>query len=163
DMAFLRAAMLGALVLAGLLSAGGGSPPAKEGVEPRLAAGAPPPGVLTIPPAPVGPAARAGTSGVGHHPGVFPAQCGNRGVRQDLAAPIPNSNIAEVSFWIRHPNSANAQTAVDLFYSDATSNEMLFSTSSTNWELHDVTANLQAGKSLVGLAIFGYGSAMPPD
>ena len=162
-MTFLRAAMLGALVLAGLLSAVGVPARANEVVNPGFETGALTPWFQIFPPASMDPADWAVTSSDVHSGSFSAADDGNRGLRQDLPAPIPTSNIAEVSFWIRHPNSANAQTAVDLFYSDATSNETLFSTSSTNWELHDVTANLQAGKSLVGLAIFGYSSAMPPD
>src|SRR5215468_2379418 len=122
-MTFLRAAMLGALVLAGLLSAVGVPARANEVVNPGFETGALTPWFQIFPPASMDPADWAVTSSDVHSGSFSAADDGNRGLRQDLAAPIPNSNIAEVSFWIRHPNSANAQAAVDLFYSDATSNE----------------------------------------
>jgi hypothetical protein len=46
-------------------------------------------------------------------------------------------------------------TAVYLAYSDASSEEVLFSDWGTAWTFFDVTSSLDAGKSLSGFGVYG--------
>jgi hypothetical protein len=90
------------------------------------------------------------------HSGTYSAVVdGNRLILQ-LGAPIPVSSITEVSFWARHPDALfGADMAVFFEYSDATSEEPHVFTSGTAWTFFDVTAQLDAGKSLTAFGVYG--------
>ena len=66
-----------------------------------------------------------------------------------------------MSFWLKHPDTLGGQTAIDFFYSDNGLNEVIISTTTLDWELHDVTASLLAGKELVGISVYGYNGSAP--
>lgn len=92
--------------------------------------------------------------------GTFHARAnGNNEIRQNFA-PVATSLIVEVSFRLSQPGSAaNAYT---LYYSDASSEELAVS-SSAGYNTFDVTAELDAGKSLTGFSIYGNSGAGPTD
>jgi len=88
------------------------------------------------------------------HTGTYCAtDVGNKGLRQDFAA-IPTSAITEVSFWVKQPDIE--LTAAILFYSDATSEQKTVFLTTSDWEFFDVTSELDVGKSLVGVAVWGF-------
>ena len=90
------------------------------------------------------------------HTGNFCAtSVGNIELRQDVA-PTLGSNIVEVSFWARHPDSGGQPLAYDLFYSDSTDFESVVVTSSDVWEHFDVTADVDPTKTLVAFTVWGY-------
>lgn len=87
---------------------------------------------------------------------------GNFFVQQSFAA-VSNALINEVSVWSKQPNvGANYFFAFTLFYSDASSEQLIGnSANSGGWAKHDFTAQLDAGKSLVGINAYGYTSGQP--
>lgn len=90
------------------------------------------------------------------HSGTYSAEdVGNLQIRQNFG-PVSTSDIQSLSFWLRHPNLGTAPAAVDFYYSDNTSFEGLVFSSSTDWQMFDVTSMLTPGKSLSGFGIYGY-------
>jgi hypothetical protein len=86
------------------------------------------------------------------HSGMFSAMdVGNIELRQDFA-PTPGSQIASVTFWVN--NSAGVD-AVDFFYSDNSDEEFVVFTTAGVWNLANVTADVNPGKTLVGFSIWG--------
>jgi hypothetical protein len=97
------------------------------------------------------------------HTGSFSAFTnGNFWVRQDFA-PIPVSQITEVSFWSLQPNrSGSFFFAWDFFYSDNTTEQAAeFGSGPTVWTKHDYTSQLDAGKSLIAIAAWGFTAGNP--
>lgn len=89
------------------------------------------------------------------HSGTFSAtDVGNQELEQTFAGVLV-SNITQVSFWVEHPNASVTALAYDFFYSDSSDIENVVITSGTGWNFFDVTANLSAGKTLVGFSVFG--------
>lgn len=82
---------------------------------------------------------------------------GNMEIRQDFG-PIFVGTISNLSFWLKHDTDAVA-AFVTLFYADNSFYEFAVVTFTTDWEYFDVTAELTANKSLVGLSLFGYSHA----
>lgn len=96
-----------------------------------------------------------GVTAADAHSGAFAATAvGNKELRQDFAA-VPTSEVAEVSFWLRHPQGARI-AFVDLFYSDGTDSGFVVSTRTDGWEFFDVTDRLAPDRALSGLGVFGY-------
>jgi hypothetical protein len=95
----------------------------------------------------------------GGQSGAFSATAaGNTQIRQDFA-PVAGSDVSMISFWMMHPNSGSAPSAVDLFYDDFTFEENLISSTTTEWEFFDVTSFVNTSKTLVAIGIWGYSSA----
>jgi len=86
---------------------------------------------------------------------------GNYFVEQ-VFSPIPASIVQQVTFWARQPDQPAAQ-AYYLLYDDGSAEEFVhFPTPS--WQQFDITANLNRGKNLKGLRIWGYSGGGPgPD
>jgi hypothetical protein len=90
------------------------------------------------------------------HSGTYSAVVnGNRLIAQ-FGSPIPVSDITAISFWARHPDAAfGADMAVYFEYSDSSSEEPHVFTGDTTWTFFDVTAELDAGKSLAAFGVYG--------
>ena len=87
------------------------------------------------------------------HTGVFSSsQFGGDSIRQNFA-PIPNSDITEVSVWIKRPPFQFSQYS--FYYSDSTSSTHLIQGNSSDYDQFNLTSNLTPGKSLTGFSIFG--------
>jgi hypothetical protein len=90
------------------------------------------------------------------HSGTYSATCmENLELRQNLI-PVPTSQIASISFWVRHPNDPGP-TAYDFFYTDSTSTEYVVFPATTDWEFFDVTSSLMPGKTLSAISFWGFG------
>ncbi|HZQ67162.1 MAG TPA: hypothetical protein VFA68_01480 [Terriglobales bacterium] len=92
------------------------------------------------------------------HPrtGVYDAgDMGNIEMRQDFTA-VSTSIITKVVMWIRHPSGVGLPAAVDFFYTDGTDDEFLIFTPDQNWDVFDLTADLESGKMLSGISVFGF-------
>jgi hypothetical protein len=90
------------------------------------------------------------------HTGVFAAEAfGGDSIRQNFA-PIPTSDITEVSVWIKRPPFQFSQYS--FYYSDNTSSTHLIQGNSSNYDQFNLTTNLTPGKSLNGFSIFGTSS-----
>ncbi len=90
------------------------------------------------------------------HSGLYSATCtGNIELRQDFA-PVLDSQISDVSLWIKHPNVPSI-SAFFFWYSDLTSNSTTLDLNSTDWESFDLTGYLltDPGKALVGVSVYG--------
>ena len=86
------------------------------------------------------------------HTGLFSAtDQGNKEIRQDFAA-VPTSSITEISFWEKQPSAAIS--AYTFYYSDSTDGQFTV-TPGIDWTFFDVTAQLAAGKNLVGFSVYG--------
>jgi hypothetical protein len=98
------------------------------------------------------------------HTGLFCAgDIGNFSIEQSFAA-VLNSNITEVSFWIKQPNRTPLFNSVELLYSDSTFTSLIpGGTGGAAWAQQNVTASLTAGKSLVGIRVWGYSSGSQLD
>ena len=96
-------------------------------------------------------------TGSGPHTGQFCAtDVGNKQIRQDFA-PTLVSDITEVSLWIRNPDDGGPRVnAIDFFYSDGSNTETVLFQPDNNWTFNDVTSLLTPGKSLTGVALWGY-------
>lgn len=79
---------------------------------------------------------------------------GNAELRQSFT-PILASTIAQLTFWIDHPDKSVTTNAYDLYYSDGTSLENDVSTSGQAYTVFDVTNRLNPAKSLTGIGIWG--------
>jgi hypothetical protein len=74
----------------------------------------------------------------------------------------PCSDVQSVTFWARQPDQPAAQ-AYCFFYSDNSSQTFVHFPPDT-WQQFDVSSNLDMGKNLVGLRIWGYSGGGPgPD
>ena len=90
------------------------------------------------------------------HTGTFAAEAfGGDSIRQNFA-PVPTSDITEVSVWIKRPPFQFSQYS--FYYSDNTSTTHLIQGNSSNYDQFNLTSNLTAGKSLTGFSIFGTSS-----
>jgi len=90
------------------------------------------------------------------HSGTYSAtNVGNVEIRQNFA-PTLVSDITEVSFWMKHPLDNGVPSFVTLFYSDNTDTGFVIFTYTEDWTSFNVTGNLEAGKSLVGIGFFGH-------
>jgi len=90
------------------------------------------------------------------HTGTFAAEAfGGDSIRQNFA-PVPTSDITEVSVWIKRPPFQFDQYS--FYYSDNTSTTHLIQGNSSNYDQFNLTSNLTAGKSLTGFSIFGTSS-----
>jgi hypothetical protein len=87
------------------------------------------------------------------HSGTFSAAAlGGDSIRQNFA-PIPNTDITEVSVWIKRPPFQFSQYS--FHYSDNTSSTHLIQGTSSIYDQFFLTSNLTPGKSLAGFSIFG--------
>ncbi len=87
------------------------------------------------------------------HTGLFSvAAFGDESIRQNFA-PVATADISVVSFWVKRLDGPFDQYS--FYYDDATSEDLLVSGSSDDWTFFDVTAELDAGKNLIGFSIFG--------
>lgn len=68
------------------------------------------------------------------------------------------SSLSKVAFYDRHP-AGSEPTAVDLIYSDGTDDEFVLFTTDANWDAIDVTADLESGKMLDEIGIWGFSSS----
>ena len=95
------------------------------------------------------------------HTGLYCATDeGNFYIRQDFNG-IPVARIKQVTLWSRQPEECIQ--AVDLYYSDGTYFEDII-WPLKDWQEFDVTSWLSAGKTLVGIRIWGYSGGGPdPD
>jgi hypothetical protein len=97
-------------------------------------------------------------TGADAHSGAFSATViGNKSIRQDFA-PVSTDDIVEFSYWLKQPEFAEAFSALELFYSDASTG---FGTCVTvfdasGWGLCDMTSDLTPAKNLVGFSVFGF-------
>lgn len=90
------------------------------------------------------------------HSGSFSAtDVGNKEIFQSIT-PTATSAITEVSFWIKNLDSGAHVNAIDFNYSDSSVGEFIFFESTSDWEHFDMTSNLAAGKTLVGVGIWGF-------
>lgn len=91
------------------------------------------------------------------HSGTFSAtDVGNKQLRQDFA-PVAVSDILEASLWIKNPDEGGPRiNAIDFFYSDGSSSENVLFQPDDNWNFNNVTSFLSPGKSLTGMALWGY-------
>ena len=90
------------------------------------------------------------------HSGTYDAMDdGNKELLQDFAD-VPGSDIADISFWVRHPNSSTAGSFVEVLYKDGSSSFEVVHTSDTGWDFFDVTGLVDPTKTVVGIGIFGY-------
>jgi hypothetical protein len=90
------------------------------------------------------------------HSGLYSAtDAGNFELRQNFA-PIPVSQITELSYWLKQPTPLIS--AVDFFYSDSTDDEQIVSLSGPDWQYFNVTSMLIPGKQLTGFSVWGYRS-----
>ena len=76
-------------------------------------------------------------------------------MRQDFTA-ISTSVITKVVVWIRHPTGTFLPAAVDFFYTDGTDDEFGVDTLDQNWDSFDLTSDVESGKMLSGISIFGF-------
>lgn len=87
------------------------------------------------------------------HTGSFSAAAlGGDSIRQNFA-PVPTSDITEVSVWIKRPPFQFSQYS--FYYSDNTSSTHLIQGNSSVYDQFNLTSNLTPGKSLNGFSIFG--------
>jgi hypothetical protein len=77
---------------------------------------------------------------------------GNLGIQQFFKKPVPVENVYSITFWVKCGVSVEA---CDLLYSDDTYNEYMFGCTN-EWSQVDVTSELETGKELVGIRLFGY-------
>ena len=85
---------------------------------------------------------------------------GNNELRQDFT-PVASSQITEISFYLLNDTLA-VDTAIQLHYSDGSSNQILLSGVSTGvWEYMNVTGSLDFNKNLSGISFFGVRSGDP--
>jgi len=92
------------------------------------------------------------------HSGTWSAfTSGNNYIEQEFAS-IPDSQVTEVSMWIKQPNAGSVYiNAVDLLYDDGSSNEFVPEpANSGGWAKEDVTSLLDPLKNLDGLRVWGY-------
>jgi hypothetical protein len=75
---------------------------------------------------------------------------------QQTFAPVPTAQITSFTFWIRQV-ATNPAAAIQLNYSDTSSEQPLIYPTST-WTQFDMTAELDAGKSLTSIRIYGNSS-----
>ena len=93
-------------------------------------------------------------TGTDFNSGAFSAtDVGNKELRQDFA-PTLTSLITEISVWIKNPDTQI--NFISFHYSDFTEGGQLVSARSASWEHYDVTSSLDAGKTLVGIGLWGY-------
>ena len=101
------------------------------------------------------------TSSEAHSGGFSAVGVGNNELRQNFAAVATNA-IAELSFWVRHPNlTFQFGQAFDLFFADGSSIERSFPVSGDQWQFFDLTNRLPANRTLVGFSLWGYNSSSP--
>ena len=86
---------------------------------------------------------------------------GPKELRQDFV-PIPVEDLESVTFWARHPSQPTAPVGVFLFYADGSDSNPVLFTSSTAWELFDVTPFLVPGRELTALGISGFETVPSP-
>jgi hypothetical protein len=83
---------------------------------------------------------------------------GNLELRQNFTA-VPVSQITEVSFWLKHPDGDTRPFSYYFFYSDFTWNRAMVFSADDAFAFFDVTSELNPGKSLVGVSVWGYSSS----
>ncbi|HWF00348.1 MAG TPA: hypothetical protein VG248_11170 [Caulobacteraceae bacterium] len=89
--------------------------------------------------------------------GVYSATvAGNHELIQNFA-PTPVSSITDISFAMGDTAQFNA---VDFFYADTTMDEIYLEPSATNFTVEDVTSQLTAGETLVGIGFYGNGGGV---
>jgi hypothetical protein len=77
---------------------------------------------------------------------------GNKFIEQRCAA-VAGTDVIKVSFALKNLDATiNAYT---FLYSDNTEGEFLISHTNANWNVYDVTSNLDRSKSLVGVGVYG--------
>ncbi len=85
------------------------------------------------------------------HSGTYSAMdIGNIELRQDFT-PVAGSSITSATFWVN--NSAGVD-AVDFFYTDNSDEEFVVFSNPGTWNFEDVTADVNAGKTLMGFSIW---------
>lgn len=89
------------------------------------------------------------------HSGSFSFSGMSLGVVSQTFAAIDTSSISELSFWGKR--SGGLYDLVILTYSDSTTENVLVNTlgGSSDWTFVNLTADLDAGKSLTGFLIYG--------
>lgn len=86
---------------------------------------------------------------------------GNNELRQDFA-PIATSSIVEVSLFLRKEGVIGLVSAIQFHYLDDSFSQHLITLSQFDvWERHEITNQLEPGKQLVGVSVFGV-RADPP-
>jgi hypothetical protein len=80
------------------------------------------------------------------------AAFGGDEIRQNFD-PITTSSITEVSFWVQR--NGGPFDFVEFFYSDNTNEGFIVSGTGDQWQFFNITSNLDAGKSLTGIAVYG--------
>jgi len=92
--------------------------------------------------------------------GFSATDVGDNSLRQNFD-PVLTALITEVSLWVKHPDGGIIPTGGDFFYADGTSSSFFVLTRDTNWEFFDITSQLQTGKALNGLDLFGFSGGPP--
>jgi hypothetical protein len=87
----------------------------------------------------------------------------NKEMRQNFGFGVLVSAVTEASVWIKVPESGGI-FGIWHYYSDATEGFEVFAPSNANWNKYDITADLVAGKTLIGFGVNGYtGGGTAPD
>ena len=92
------------------------------------------------------------------HPrsGMYDAgDMGNIQMRQDFTG-VSTSVVTKVVMWIRHPTGTFLPAAIDFFYTDGTDDEFVVDTADKNWDSFDLTSDIEAGKTLSGISVYGF-------
>lgn len=85
---------------------------------------------------------------------------GNVYVEQSFA-PIAVGDVNSITLWCKQPEGI-AFEAVDFLYDDNTLDEFLIAPG-VDWTFHDVTSQLRAVGSLVGVRVWGYSGGGPAE
>ena len=95
------------------------------------------------------------------HTGKWSAtDVGNKLIAQDFA-PVAVADVLEASLWIK--NVDGSVNALYVAYSDNTSEEFLQVPPANQWVKFDMTADLDPGKFLVSIGVYGVNGGGPID
>jgi PEP-CTERM motif len=94
------------------------------------------------------------------HTGVYSATVDGNRLLEQVFAPTPVALISEASLWLRMPGVGIA--AVYFGYSDSSYTENIVNPTA-DWTKFDVTALLDAGKSLVSFGVYGCSGCNDPS
>ena len=90
------------------------------------------------------------------HSGTYSAtNVGDSEIRQTFA-PVPASEISELSYWVKEPGTRFVFSGFNLYYEGYYFASGYFAPSEGEWQYVDLTSYLEPGLNLTGVGVWGY-------
>lgn len=106
----------------------------------------------------------AGVTMDGPHTGSWSAHTTGNVYIDQTFSPVPTEKITNASFWSWHDATDKPLVLVEWYYGDESYEQRLIQMPLDGWQEHDILDDLDAGKTLAQIRVWGYASASPgPD